>query len=343
MEPAARRQKILAAIVESYIRTGEPIGSKALTGENGLKVSSATVRNDMAELTDRGYIVQPHTSAGRIPTALGYRYYIDNVMKVTPLAERGRQFISETLTEHADSPENILQSAADLLSRLTDTIAFGTTPSGHDSRVRRLSFVQTGAHSAMVVLMASNSTIKTQMFRCDFVLTPELLEVFDRALNELCDGVRLEAVNRPFVQTAAARFGELSLFMPSVLTAIMDAAESAAQVRLCHSGYQKLLVEADQNPIAARRIMEFLQNERDLTRMLEHLPQSTAVTLGRENPRVELSSSAMISARYTVDGSPSGVLALLTPLRTDYARAIAILECTAQCVSEAIDELISDG
>lgn len=343
MEPAARRQKILAAIVESYIKSGEPVGSKSLIGENGLQVSSATVRNDMADLTAQGYIVQPHTSAGRIPTAQGYRYYVDNVMRVTPIAERGRQYIRETLQAHADSPESILGGAVELLSRLTDSIAFGTTPSGVDSRVRRLSFVQTGAHSAMVVLMASNSIIKTRMFRCDFVLTPELLAVFDKALNEIFDGVRLEAVNQPFIQTAAARFGELSLFMPAVLTAIKEAAEQASQVSLCHSGYQKLMVDSDQSFLVARRIMEFLQNERDLTRMLEHLPQSTAVTLGRENRRVELSSSAMISTRYTVDGSPSGVLALLTPLRTDYARAIAVLECTAECVSEAIDELSSDG
>ena len=342
MEPAARREKILAAIVESYIGTGEPVGSKSLTGEHGLNVSSATVRNDMAELTAQGYIVQPHTSAGRIPTARGYRYYIDNVMKVTPIAENGREYICETLSLHADSPESILQGAANLLSRLTDSIAFGTTPSAKDSRVRRLSFVQTGAHGAMVVLMASNSVIKTKLFRCDFVITPELLEVFDKALNEVFVGVPLEAVNRPFIQTAAARFGELSLFMPSALTAIKDACALASRVSLCHSGYQMLMNLPEQNVIAAGRILEFLQNEQDLTRMLDGLPLQTAVTLGRENKRVELASSAVISTRYTVDGNPSGVLALLAPLRTDYARAIAVLECTARCVGEALDSLSCD-
>ena len=90
MEPAERKQKILSAIVESFIKSGEPVGSKALIREAGLKVSSATVRNDMAELTDRGYLAQPHTSAGRVPTEQGYRYYIDNVMRVTPVGERGR-------------------------------------------------------------------------------------------------------------------------------------------------------------------------------------------------------------------------------------------------------------
>ena len=185
MEPAARKQKILAAIVESYIESGEPVGSKSLISEAGLNVSSATVRNDMAELTSLGYIVQPHTSAGRVPTAHGYRYYVDNIMQVTPISGQGRQYITEQLRKNGDSPESILQGAADLLSKLTSQAAVSTTPSGENSRIRNLSFVQTGAHSAMVILIASNGTIKTKLFRCEFLITPELLGIFDKALNEI--------------------------------------------------------------------------------------------------------------------------------------------------------------
>ncbi len=115
LEPAARKQKILSAIVERYIRSGEPVGSKSLLADAGLKVSSATVRNDMAELTEKGYIAQPHTSAGRVPTELGYRYYVDNVMQLTPVSEHGRATIRDTLSAGADSPESILQCAAELL------------------------------------------------------------------------------------------------------------------------------------------------------------------------------------------------------------------------------------
>ena len=119
MEPAARRQSILAAIVESYINTGEPVGSKSLISETGMNVSSATVRNDMVELTNRGYLVQPHTSAGRIPTAQGYRYYVDNVMQVKPISGQGRQYVLEELQKNGDSPESILKGAAELLSKLS--------------------------------------------------------------------------------------------------------------------------------------------------------------------------------------------------------------------------------
>ena len=273
MTPAARKETILAAIVESFIQSGEPVGSKALLGGTGLQVSSATVRNDMAELTAQGYLVQPHTSAGRVPTALGYRYYVDNVMRVTPLAQVAAAYIRDSLGKLADSPEMILQGAADLTEQLTGSVALATTPAADNCRVRRLSFVQTGRHTAMAVLICSNGVIRTRLFRCAFVITPEIITMFDKSLNELFAGV-------------------------------------------------------------------FLQNERDVAAMLSRRPQHTAVTIGTENRRVELSKSAVFSTRYSIDGTPSGVLAIITAQRTDYARNIAIIECVAQCAGELMEELI---
>ncbi|HJI60439.1 MAG TPA: DeoR family transcriptional regulator [Ruminococcus bromii] len=144
MELAERKKKILSAVIESYINTGEPIGSKALIDETGLEVSSATVRNDLADLTNKGYLVQPHTSAGRIPTLQGYRYYIDNLMKITPVTQGGREYVESELYKSADSPESILKEASGVISRLTGCTAVTTTPSGEESRIHRIRFVQTG-------------------------------------------------------------------------------------------------------------------------------------------------------------------------------------------------------
>ena len=135
MELAERKKKILSAVIESYINTGEPIGSKALIDETGLEVSSATVRNDLADLTNKGYLVQPHTSAGRIPTLQGYRYYIDNLMKITPVTQGGREYVESELYKSADSPESILKEASGVISRLTGCTAVTTTPSGEESRI----------------------------------------------------------------------------------------------------------------------------------------------------------------------------------------------------------------
>lgn len=340
MELADRKQKILSAIVESFIRTGEPVGSKALINETGLDVSSATVRNEMADLTNRGFLIQPHTSAGRVPTSQAYRYYIDNILTVTPLSQSGRDYIESTLYQNADSPESILKSASDLVSQFTDLASVATTPDGEESRVHRISFVQTGSHTAMAVVIASNGVIKTKLFRCEFIITPEILEVFDKALNDTFAGVKLSSINKPFIQTAAARFGELSLFMPGVLMAIMDASKSAREVSICHSGYTRLMFMPDIDFITARGMIEFLNNEHDLARMLENLPIDTSVSVGPENNRTELALSSVVSTRYSVDSKPSGVLAVVGPLRMDYGRVISILESVSEAVGTLIGELI---
>ena len=339
MELAARKQKILSAIVESFIRTGEPVGSKTLISEAGLDVSSATVRNEMADLTNRGFLVQPHTSAGRVPTAQAYRYYIDNIMTAPPLSQSGREYIESALYQNADSPESILQGAAELISQLTDLASVASTPSGDDSRVHRISFVQTGSHTAMAVVIASNGIIKTKLFRCEFIITPEILEVFDKALNEVFTGVRLSSINQPFIQTAAARFGELSLFMPGVLTAIMEASKAAREISVCLSGYTRLMFIPDIDFLTARGVLEFLNNEHDLAAMLENLPIDTSVSIGAENSRRELALSSVVSTRYTIDSKPSGVLAVIGPLRMDYSRAISILEAVSETVGTLIGEL----
>lgn len=340
MELAARKQKILTAVIENYISTGEPVGSKTLIEKAGLDVSSATVRNEMVDLTSRGYLVQPHTSAGRIPTEQGYRYYVDNVMSVPPVSNEGKDFIESKLHENADSPESILQTATDLISELTDCTAFATTPNGENSRIHKISFVQTGSHTAMAVLIASNGIIKTKLFRCEFIITPEILGIFDKALNELCAGVKLSSINQPFIQSAAARFGELSLFMPSVLIAIKEAALSAEQVSVCRSGMTKLLFVSQINTAAIRRLVDFLRNDHDLASMLERQPIDTTVTIGSENSRVELVSSSLATTRYQVDGSPSGVLAVVGPVRMNYSRTISILECVSECAGSMISKLI---
>lgn len=340
MEPAARKQRILSEIVERFIQSGEPVGSKSLLNAEGLSVSSATVRNDMAELTEKGYIAQPHVSAGRIPTQLGYRYYVDNVMKLKPVSERGREFIRETLEESADSPESILQGAADILAQLTNSAALATTPNGDDARIRRISFVAAGAHTGMAVVIASTGVIQTKLFRCEFLLTPELLGVFEKAFNDVFAGIRLSSVNRPFIQTAAAGFGELSLFMTAPLMAIMDACSNAARVSVCRSGLGRLINITGASLAGAHRLWEFLQNEHDLAAMLLKTPQSTSVTIGAENSRVELSNSAVASARYSAGESATGVLAVIGPMRMDYARTLSVLQCVAENAGELIGELI---
>ena len=177
MEPTQRKMKILEAVVESYIRTGEPVGSKTLCGSLDFSVSSATVRNDMAELASIGLLEQTHTSSGRIPTELGYRIYVDQLMTCAELTKYEQSRVDDALYLSADAPEHLLESAAAVLSGMTRYAAVATAPSGESAIIRRIRFVQTGKYTAMAVLITSTGSVKTRLFRCEYIITPELVEM----------------------------------------------------------------------------------------------------------------------------------------------------------------------
>lgn len=340
MKLALRKQKILAAVIEHYIATGEPIGSKTLQNTGELDVSSATIRNELADLTVKGFLKQPHTSAGRIPTEYGYRYYVDNLMQPAEPDERVKRYIESRLISSGDAPEHIIKTAGVIASELISTAALSTTPTGDNTRVHRIKFVQTGRYTSMLVLITSSGMVKSRLFRCDFDITPEMLNVFDRALNERLAGQPLSAVNRPFAQTFAASFGELGLLMPDMLTAVMDACRESLGTNVYTSGSTKLLYQNDFDLISARGVLEFLSDNDSRDKFLRDIPEGTNIYIGKENSSVLLKRSAVVATRYTIENQPAGLIAVIGSTRLDYSKAVSILECIAKYAGRLINELL---
>ena len=341
MKLAQRKQKILAAVIEHYIATGEPIGSKSLQNTEGLDVSSATIRNELADLTAKGFLRQPHTSAGRIPTEYGYRYYVDSLMKPAVLDDRVKRYIENRLLSSGDAPEHIIKTASVIASELIGTAALSTTPTGDNSRVHRIKFVQTGRHTSMLVLITSSGMVKSRLFRCDFDITPEMLNVFDRALNERLAGQLLSSVNRPFAQTFAASFGELGLLMPDMLNAVMDACRESLGTNVYTSGSTKLLYQDDFDLMSARGVLEFLGDSDSRDKFLNNIPEGTNIYIGKENSHILLKRSAVVATRYEIENQPAGLIAVIGSTRIDYSKAVAIPECIAEYTGKFIAELLS--
>lgn len=336
---ADRKKRILAAIVESFLSTGEPIGSKALMNLEGLNCSSATIRNDMADLTARGYLTQPHTSAGRVPTVKGCRYYIDNLMQASPLNPRLRDYIDMRLMKSGDTPEKILREAANVLSEITNFAAVTTTPPAEDARIHRIRIVGIGRHTAMAVVVTTTGACKSSLFRTSFVVTDEITDVFDMTLNKALCGVPLSQINRGFMQTLAASFRELALFLPEVLVVIMEIAEKALVTELCISGTAKLLFIPELDTVSSRGAISFLNDTKSVAKLLSKTKESR-IYMGFESGYSELSGVSVIALRYLIGGTPAGSIALFAPLRSDYPQLISIVKYTAEIVSSLIDELV---
>ncbi len=335
-----RKQKILKAIVEGYIQTGEPVGSKTLLSETGIDVSPATVRNDMADLTARGYLFQPHTSAGRAPSQKGMRYYVDNLMSPVTPPERVRDYIDAKLSAAADTPEQLLREAAKLLSDYTGYAAVTTTPPSGDARVHRLHFIGTGRHTVMVVLVTSSGMVRSKLFRSNFVVTNEVLEILRETLNKALSGVPLSQINKPFMQTVAASFTELFLVIPQALTAIMEIAASAQVVQLCLSGETKLLFAPEVDAVTSRGILGFLSDTEQVAKLLLSQKSSLCAYLGTECRRAELLTAAVICARYEIEGTTAGAVALFGPGRMDFADAMGAVNYISQSVGDLLSEMV---
>jgi len=282
MEPTQRKMKILEAVVEAYIRSGDPIGSKAICDVLDFSVSSATVRNDMAELSSLGLLEQPHTSSGRVPTELGYRVYIDDLMKPVSLDKKEQKLIKDNLDINSDTPERLLETAADILSRITGCAAVAASPPGENSHIRHVKFVRTGNYTAMAVVITSLGSVKPRLFRCDYMITPSLLEMFDKAVNDRLAGMPVTSVTPAFIQTTALSFGEMSMIMPNVLLAVSEAAKEASADGIAVRGKSNLFSMSELASSNGKRAMELFERPAELLKLISAAEARSGVLIGSE-------------------------------------------------------------
>jgi len=340
MELAERKKNILRAIVEGYINTGEAVGSKTLLQETGINVSPATIRNDMADLTQKGYLYQPHTSAGRIPTHKACRYYIDNLMSLKAPSARACDYIDNKLSLSADTPENLLRTAAELLSDYTGFAAVTTTPPAEDARVHRMHFLATGRHTVMAVLITTTGMVRSRLFRCNFIVTNEVTDILQKILNKALSGVPLSEMTKPFMQTVASSFPDLLMHIPQALITIMEIARQAQETEICTVGQSRLLFMPDVDLPTARGIISFLQNKTQVADLLLSSKNGLRIYIGTECNAPELRYCTVISARYEIAGKTAGSVALFGPARMDYAAVAGAVAYIAKSTGSLLDEMV---
>ena len=342
MELSARKLKILSAVIDNYVRSAEPISSKLLCDLLGISVSSATIRNELAELTELGLLEQPHTSAGRIPSHRGYRLYINELMSRAHLPKKTRDYIDSELSLNSKDPDLILKNAATLLTNMTNFAVISTNVSAQRNSVRNIQLVQISAYTAMLILATSSGLIKNRVFRCEFLLTADVLQAISNALNEKFAGVLLADITPAFIQTAAVSLGEMAFLMSDVLGALLEVARQASKTDFHFDGQTNLLLVPEFNQQAAIKLMNFFTYAEDISDLLL-LPENnkTRVFIGQESQHEELAQSSVIVTRYVVNGGNYGSLGIVGPTRMNYSSVIASLEYVASLLGAALNKLLS--
>lgn len=339
MQLTPRKQKILESVVKSYTSSGEPVGSKLIADEVG--VSSATIRNEMADLIEMGLLEQPHTSAGRIPSQEGYREYI-SFMKPAKLSGQLKSYFDAYLATGAYDREKLLVKAVESLATSMRCAAVAITPSGRAARVSAVQFVQISRRTAMLILLSTAGTMKTRVFHCDFDLSNEVMRIFFRVFNEKVTGRPVRDINPAFIQSIGISFGEMAMIMGSALVALLEAAGDTVKAEVIVKGQMNLLAYPEYNQVSVRQISGMLEDDDDVALLLSGRPGKVNVLLGTENGRPQLKDSSVVFSRYLIDRKDAGAIAVIGPMRLDYPTVTESVRYVADSVSNMLTLLMKE-
>ena len=337
MDITDRQKNILCAIVDAFIEIGEPVGSKALT-EQGFSYSSATIRSEMSELSEMGFLTQPHTSAGRIPSQRGLRYYVDNIMHKRSLSRDEMNTIDSLLADAVKDPIGILNDVSLVLAELTKLVALSTSMAAEDAVIRRVEIIPTGKRTVLIVLMTNSGIVKNKQVKTDVDTGGEFVSILTKVLNDRLSNLPVSNITLEFIKSFAVSLGEFAFVISAILLAILEAAKEAGQPEIALEGQTNLLFRPEFEQDEIREIISFLNHKEDINKIVSRYEFGSRVLIGRELEQKELEHSALITARYQIDGKTAGTIGVIGPQRMDYAKMISSIEYFASSISRMLTE-----
>jgi heat-inducible transcriptional repressor len=335
-----RKLAVLRAIVEDYVATQEPVGSKALVDRHRLGVSPATVRNDMAALEEEGFITQPHTSAGRIPTDKGYRLFVDRLSQVKPLTAAERRAIT-TLLEGAIDLDDVVQRSVRLLAQLTRQVAIVQYPTLSRSTVRHVEVVPLTADRVLVVLILSTGRVEQRVVELPQTLDEERIAALRSRLNRTVVGERLADASVSLValpdEFEPGQRGPVAVLVAALIEAMSD---HRSDERVAVGGTANLARFGDGFELTVGPMLEALEEHVVLLKLLGEATSSSTVTvrIGHEGPYQELSSTSVVATGYGPREEALATLGIVGPTRMDYPGTMAAVRAVARYVSRILDE-----
>lgn len=332
-----RSKSLLKTLVERYIADGQPVGSRTLSKASGLELSPATIRNVMADLEELGLIASPHTSAGRIPTARGYRLFVDTMLTAQPGIITAE---SRPIELQGDQPQRVITSAAHLLSNLSSFVGVITAPK-KPSVFHHIEFLRLGERRVLVIMVAPDGDVQNRVvFTAQDLTQSELAEASNR-LNAHYSGLSLEAVRERLKSEVDNLRSEIATLM-SAAVQVGSEAVGQEQDRVVISGERNLLTVQDfsHDMGSLRRLFDLFEQKTQLMRLLDVSSRAEGVRIyiGGESQVVPFEELSVVSAPYEVDGQVVGTLGVIGPTRMAYDRMIQIVDITSRMVSQALSQ-----
>ena len=331
-----RAQTLLKALVERYIADGQPVGSRALSRVSGLDLSPASIRNVMADLEEMGFIASPHTSAGRIPTPRGYRFFVDTLLTIKPLDNVEIHQLEGQL--HTESRQRIVASTSQLLSDLTRFAGVVMTPR-RAAMFRQIEFVSLSDKRILIIIVSPEGDVQNRIFTLDRSYTPAELVEAANLLNQNYAGCSFEEIQRRIHDELKELRENMSQLMAAALE-VGSQAMQAASDEVVISGERNLLQVHDLsgNMASLRKLFDLFEQKTSLLQLLDVSSRAHGVQIfiGGESGLVPLDECSIVTAPYSVDGQVVGTLGVIGPTRMAYERVIPIVDITAKLLSSAL-------
>ncbi len=339
MNPLPKRARsVLYAVVSEFIATGEPVGSRTLTKKYGFDLSAATIRNVLADLEDAGYLAQPHTSAGRLPTDSAFRIFVDALMQLRRLREEEAARISDWIAD-LDPGADLLRETGKLLSDLSGAPAVVVRAHNQDRTLLKLRFIATRPNEMLSVLVFSDGTVENRFIRVDRPLSDAELERLHNMLEVVVEGRTLRAVRDAISSSMAEQRDELALLRELGHALMRATAEAPRSIDVVIEGQARLLEQPEfANVEHIRELFRALEDRERLVGLLDRALDSDRVQvfLGEETSSAVGYPVSLVATRYQEDGHPGGAVGVIGPTRMDYPFLVPLVAATAEAMSTAI-------
>lgn len=342
MDLSERKLCILKAVIDDYIMTGLPIGSRTISKKHGIEFSSATIRNEMADLEELGFLEQPHTSAGRIPSQKAYRYYVDKLMKVVKLnnaeAENIKRYFENKMSEVGD----VIEKAAQVLSDTTHHISMVLKPQMRNSTIKRIQLVKITERKAILLVVTSAGLVTDTVISVPEGLSTDYIEMIGTMLTEKLSTKTLDEASRDLKGFLLSSVSNNSEFVSDIISSIETSVEPQGEKGIVLGGTQNIIDYPGYMSVEkARNFISVLQTKEMLYDMMKKATQlEFSVTIGSENAVKELSDLSVVTATYKIGGNSIGSFGVIGPTRMDYAKVVSILEYVSKSLNSILSNFI---
>ncbi len=335
-----RKKRILQAVVQDYITSAEPVGSRTLARKYDLGVSSATIRNEMADLEMLGYLEHIHTSSGRIPSSKGYRLYVDSLLPVQPMTEQEKDTINKWYQSKVQQVDQVFQETAKIISRMTRNVSLVLAPQLSTAAFRCMQFLPLDDHRVIAVLMTDAGFVENRIMEMPAGAAFEDFQRMAKVINETLAGHTLGAIQGGSLKRIEKEIGDSDLY-ESALHLIDKALDSQKKERLYLGGTTEMLEQPEfHNVDKVKELLVMLEKDQLMKDILKaHLGDGLTVSIGQENEYSGIKDCSIITATYHLDGELLGSMAVLGPTRMEYGRTMSLLNYMNQNLTEVIKRL----